>query len=74
MQDFLNDINDYMMSRSGSGISDLEWIVRYVFSASTRSDVVFAVNRMLQVGPDEDIQEAFNSNLPKALSLALDVE
>lgn len=73
MKDFLMNVYDYTMCQSGAGVSAVEKILRYTFSVDSRSELMYYTQFMIESGNvTEDVNEAFNSNLPKAVSIALD--
>jgi hypothetical protein len=68
---FLSNVNDFMMSQSGAGITALEEVLRYIFSANSRADVIFSANQMLIGHSEPDVEEALDSQLPRVLAQAL---
>jgi hypothetical protein len=71
MQEFLENVYDYTMIQSEAGVSALEKILRYIFAVDSRNDLMFVAQRMMVTGTDEYVEAAYNSQLPKAVALAL---
>jgi hypothetical protein len=70
-EDFLSNVRDYIELQSVAGISALEWMIRFIFAANSRADVIYSVNQMLIGGTDTDVEAALDSQLPKAVAIAL---